>query len=470
METPRPTVGAIRALRETAKMLASRLSPLSPIWGEELISCFPKRKQKAYRKAFHDLQERPLTPADSHITAFIKAERKPLLESNPDPRMIQFRSMRFNLSLAAYTRPLEKLLYQLKDKYGLRYFAKGLNWRQRAQALRVCWDRYVNPRALSLDLSRWDAHCSKELLKVGHYFSTMLFPDPEFRRLLKIQLENRGSSRAGLRYKCPGGVMSGDMTTAYGNCTLVLIIIKTLLRKIKHLLKKQVSMQIDGDDFVLIGEEEDIKVVGEHIEQWFTDCGHELKVEGLTDKFHNILFCQSKPLFHHGVWDMVADPLKTIQRSLVIPSGYSKSLDAARAYLGEVMYMRAILHQGQPILGPLFNRLRHQFPRDPKMSDTFWSVKYEVLQTIDNRSRIYWRDVGPEARVMVEESWGVSIQQQEELENLRIPALGHVQHAEVVRQVDTELEGIHYDYPIDIPRTPGIQIAGPGNPWANLNV
>lgn len=470
MEVPRPAKWAISCLRRTAEDLASRLSPGTKLEGAELVNQFPQRKRKAYWKAWHSLQESPLSGRDSHVTAFIKAEKKEILGKDPDPRMIQFRSMRFNLALGAYTRPLEKLLYQLKDRFGLRYFAKGLNWRQRAEALKTCWDRYTNPRALSLDLSRWDAHCSEELLKVGHYFTTLLFPDPELKELLRCQLRNRGSSRAGMRYKCPGGVMSGDMTTAYGNCVLVLLIIKTMLRQLGPRLKSYVSAQIDGDDYVLIGEEEDIKVVSEYISQWFLACGHELKVEGFTDKFENIVFCQSKPLYHHGMWDMVADPLKTIQRSLCIPGGFCRTQEAARAYLGEICYMRAILHQGQPVLGPLFHRLSHQFPRTTKLADTYWNVKMDVFKSFDARQKIYIRDVEPESRLMFEQSWGLSPQQQAEYEALQVPALKHVPTAFHLMQVESKPEGIVLEHPVDLPKTPGIQIAGPGNPWKTLDV
>lgn len=407
---------------EEAVLLAHQIKLRNPHVGD-IISLFPTHKKKAYRRAMNSLLELPLRKADASISAFVKYEKLSIMERDGDPRMIQARNQRFNLELGKWTRNIEKTLYQLRDEMGWQVVAKGMNQQRRAWELKKRWDRYQNPEAVSLDLSRWDMHCNQDLIKVMHRFYMEVSPSTDLQRMLEYQLINKGYTRNGIKYSRPGGVMSGDMTTAVGNCVLVL----SMILAYKRATKGKWTILDDGDDFVIIGNKEDLSM--DRLDQWFKVLGHSLKVEGTTTKFNQIKFCQSKPMFHHGMWEMVPDPRKVLSSAFMYPES-----KADQRYRAQIYHARAILHQGQPILGPLFRKLHTKFYnvyREIVNPGELTQLDYQLR--VDGRTKVTILDIDPESRLQMEVMWGINPTIQEILEGVEIPDIGSPIHQEIIK-------------------------------------
>lgn len=404
---------------------------------------YPKPKQKSYRRAMDSLEVEPLTGRDSSITAFVKSEKLMIKERDGDPRMIQFRSQRFNVSLGAYTRPAERMLYRLRDRNGFRIIMKGRNERQRALALRAGWETYCDPLAVCFDLSRWDAHCSVELITLSHQvWLRMHAHDMELAELLKQQFKNKCHTYNGVRYQAPSGVMSGDMTTACGNCLMCTLLVWGLIYMLEEQHHREMALTFfnDGDDHCIIGEREDVMLYSLAAEWWFNKCGHSLKVEGTTDDFNSILFCQSKPIYHHGLWEMMPNPRKVISTAFMIPGRADPD-----EHLSQVMWMRAIIHQGQPVLGPLFLRWARKWKK-PKEWDEMLFLSTRLK--IDARKDILFRDVEEDSRDQMCLMFDIFPDEQNEMECLdfRKPVPEDYTRVNMLFQMDEgAMEVCHYD-------------------------
>lgn len=437
-KVPEPTQEALDRLASAADLLASQLTPPSPLVGEDLIRVFPKHKQRAYRKAMQELEERGgVEHKDALIKAFVKHEKLRLEEKEGDPRMIQFRSMHFNLAYGAYTRAVEKQLYNLTLN-GKKVVFKGLNERQRAELLREFWDEMENPVAALMDASRWDMHCAKSFLKSTlHRVLKKLCQCPELRRLMKMTLKNTGFTAGGHRYKLEGSVMSGDMTTALGNCVAMLCCVIALAKRLGILHK--IRIFCDGDDTGIIGPRDAVELFMAHAKQWFKDCGHEIKLEQLVEEFEQIEFCQHHPVFAAGAWRMMPNPMKTLASSLMIPKG---KVAEAGEYLRQVWWARAILHQGMPILGPLFYRLASTLgPRPDDWDVTLYQGLMGEKMGRETRPNVFVHHVDFEARCAVERVWGVSHELQVELEALVVPPIPrHVETHTLIQAGPGEME------------------------------
>lgn len=388
-----------------------------------------------------------LTKRDQCVKAFVKNEKLQIVEKDGDPRMIQARTPRFNLMLGQFTRPMEKVLYELTDPdLGTPLIAKGLNMRRRAEVLRVLWESLQTPVSLSLDLSRWDMHVSAEMMKIAHHFYTHWIKDPVFLQLLQVQLNNRGFTSDNVKYAVNGSVMSGDMTTALGNCVLVVLVLEMLRNyltnendpAVRHLrdhlrskgvkpipagVSRKFRYLDDGDDHVVLVNKSLAPHLKEILPLLWEALGHEMKVEGETDDFNQVLFCQHKPLHHHGIWEMMPNPAKVLATAFCVTGDRAKDYRLQRPYQGTLWEARALLHQGQPILGPLFHRLSKWENRRIDNPENRWTVLsgMERMAMADGRSNIIWKDVEPEAREQVYRMWNVEIDTQHLIEeNLRL--------------------------------------------------
>lgn len=159
------------------------------------------------------------------------------------PRMIQARSLPFNICLGRYIKPLEIKLtkhHRLKT-----HFAKGTpnTIAERMHELSQKW-QYMTEG----DHKTFDAHITIEMLKMEDNFYMSCFGhDPTLGKLLKISRKNRCRSRKGDRYMVFGTRMSGDVRTSIGNTLINIAILKELL----HRLGIKGEIIVNGDDFIL---------------------------------------------------------------------------------------------------------------------------------------------------------------------------------------------------------------------------
>jgi len=434
-QTPPPQPAMINLLLAEVECLLLETEKVHPWTRTMVVQSYPPKKRRMYEDVVKSLSQSPLHQTDAYINAFVKSERLENAETK-DPRMIQARSPRFNVEFGRFTKPTERKLCTLTDGY-IKPICKGLNQEQRAAKIVSFWDRLNNPVAVAADASRWDQHCGVPLLKVMHkLFLGMLHLSKKERRLAKYlfsqQLVTRGRTTNGLKYKHRGGVCSGDQTTGGGNCAMALLIMrvvrKALTGKIPELtgeviLKDRDLLFVDdGDDFVVFTEQKHLPVVVGMVKRLFLMAGHELTMEKPVTSLNQVQFCQTKPLYHHGRWEMMPDPRKALASSLSY-AGHRQV-----EYLAVLWMMRALIHQGQPVLGPLFYRLhlltRKKVPSAERVDRMLAVMGLGYQMRFLRRSRLQDLEIEPQSRSQVEEMWGLEIQEQFQLEELVIPIKG----------------------------------------------
>lgn len=440
-QVPPPHPEAITSLSlQTTKLAKSLPSIVSPVEMDLLIGWFPQHKRALYSRELVSLSNYGLTKNDRRIGAFVKNEKLLIEEKDADPRMIQARTPRFNLELGQFTRAIEKGLYKLLDEEtDVPMIAKGMNMRERAVALKTLWDSLENPVALSLDLSRWDMHVSPEMMAVAHQFYNQIIDDPWLREILSYQLQNTGFTAGGVKYAVKGNVMSGDMTTALGNCVMVVLVLRVIQdflkrpgaseyswmsrwrKSVEKLSRKCRKLRFldDGDDHVVMCEKPAYPLLSEMLPMVWEHMGHKMTVDGMTEDFEQIMFCQHKPLYHHGMWEMMPNPLKVLGTAFCVTGDRCHNQSDKMKYLGTMWEARAILHQGQPVLGPLFHRLS-KWNKQRLSSDNArrsMMAGMERMALADGRSTVEITDVEPETRAKVSSQWGLEVDLQHLIEN-----------------------------------------------------
>jgi len=263
---PKPTWGAVANLRKEADVLVRRLRKLagvrhlSPWQRGQVYEKYGGSRRKRYAQAEESfVRGESLRKRDAEISAFVKAEK--FWGAFKDPRIIQFRTVRYNLELGTFLKPVEKLLYRLSGcksmgglacMVGLPWVVKGLDSIGRAKVLQGKIGQFRHPVIVSLDASRFDKHVSEKVLEVEHGIYLALFGnDPLLRRLLQWQIVNKGRTMHGLKYSCRGKRMSGDMNTALGNCLVSLLLVLAVFRELGI---SKFQIHDDGDDCLIIVE------------------------------------------------------------------------------------------------------------------------------------------------------------------------------------------------------------------------
>lgn len=299
--TPAPTIGGMREVRRALRDLAGRVDPVVKLTMEQTLAHFKGARFNLYNQALESFRSRPFGPADARISAFIKAEKfDPSAKVNPDPRMIQARGPRFNLLMAAYMHPLEKSVYSLKDKHGLRIFSKGLNSFQKALLIEDKFACLRHPVCYSLDASRFDKHVSLDLLREEHRFYQLMYRgDAELRVLCRLQEKNKCRVSNGTKYTVRGGRMSGDMNTAIGNCLLMY----AMLQAVASSLGFEPLIVDDGDDCLMFVEAEQTPLFEREINREFLKFGMTIKLENRACRPSDVIFCQSRIIHHRMVRD-----------------------------------------------------------------------------------------------------------------------------------------------------------------------
>jgi len=355
---------------------------------------------------------------------FVKAEKSWVQPK--DPRAIQFRSVKYTLELGSYMKPIEGALYGLKSlkEFNVmkpsRIIAKGLNQKQRASLLRHKSTQFERPVYLGLDCKRFDQHVSREqLARVEHALYLGLNPSKRFAQLLSWQLDNKGKSLHGVKYRVRGRRMSGDYGTALGNCAVMISMIVAACRRLKLIRYDLVD---DGDDCVLIIEESDLDKVLAGLPDIFQMFGHELTVESVTTNLTDVVFCQTRPTYcSDGSWRMVRDYRKVLATGATSHDHYD-NWRGGRKVLKAVGLCELALNRGVPVLQEYALGLMRLAGncRPVAAIERLGSVAYKAsfempLSELEDLSPTPISDT---ARVMFERTWGCTVEQQMALEGV----------------------------------------------------
>lgn len=413
---PQPEKEAIRRLHKIGKAMSHYLGighqPTEPeVWTAK----YSGYKARRYERAIRDWEVGGVTRRQAYVTAFVKGEK--IEDGRKDPRMIQARNPTYNVALGNYLKTIEHKLYNVQGKRQLkRYFpqgrliAKGLNMVARAALLDQAWKSLKDPVALELDCSRFDAHCSAQLLQVEHAVYMRCFPESkELARLLSWQIHNKCFTEGGVRYECEGRRMSGDMNTALGNCVLMLIMLADAFKQ-SGISPSQFRIIDDGDDCVVLVERSCSARAIANFPDLFKSYGHSLKIESVTDSFQSVTLCGARVIRVGGVRKAILNPARTIGKSRVLLS--MKNVDKHR-YVATVGQCLLALHSGVPVLQEhalALRRASRRFLKEPPGSYLYrlgWDQNWLEQQPTP---------VTEEARIDFALAFGISEDEQIEVE------------------------------------------------------
>lgn len=409
-ETPQPTREGVRALKIVAKRLAWRVGHRVPLTLEEVLDTFHGSRRTKYVQAYESLALNPLTVGDARIQSFVKAEKfDPEEKINPDPRMIQARSPRYNLVIAKYLRPVEEIIYHLKDDFGDRVVAKGMNQSARADQILANFSCFQSPVCFSLDASRWDKHVKAPVLAVEHgFYRDIMGHHPEFDQLLIWQMKNRCRTSGGVKYSVHGGRMSGDINTALGNCLLMVVMIMAAMKELGVFYK----VLDDGDDCLVWVEGSNFDRVRRALPKIFLGYGQELKIENVAWTPSEVVFCQSR-LVHNGErWIMVRNWRKVLAQACCGTRHWNDPA-MVRPMMGLVGSCELALNVGVPILQEFalaLIRISHGKIASMLHTDSglLARLKAEYGKDLESAMAIKARPVTAEARAAFTLAFGVS--------------------------------------------------------------
>jgi len=356
---PQPERGFVRReLRGFADQLSRHVGKVVPMSTEEFVDTYNGKKRRLYEMAAASLELVPLQQKDAFITAFIKDEKTNLtLKQDPCPRIIQPRSPRFNIEIGKYLKPMEKAVFRgIAAIFQDVTVFKGYNAQERGTLLFRKWKRFIHPVAIMLDASRMDQHCSEDIIKWEHSLWERLCPESRLKTLNRMRYVNKCYARApegGYKYTLPGRRMSGDMDTAMGNCTTMCAMTWSFMRSIGVAKYDYCN---DGDDGVLIVEEEHLRLVLDTFQSYFLKHGFTMKLEGISRTMEGIEFCQAHPIYDGEHWKFVRDPRICLGKDC-LAIGRFNTADSLEEQRNAVGWCGASLAGDMPIFCALYKQL-----------------------------------------------------------------------------------------------------------------
>lgn len=309
---PQPAPGLVkRRLMTFRKKLVHVTGRTAKLSTSEFVEGYVGRKRRLYQQAADSLDDMPLRKKDAYIQAFIKDEKTNLTrKDDPCPRIIQPRSPRFNVAIGKHLRPMEHAIFRgIGRVFRSTTVMKGLNASERGKQMSRKWHRFQQPVALMLDASRFDQHCSYDIISWEHSVEEAIAIErEELSQLNRWRRVNKCFARApggGFSYSLRGTRMSGDMDTAMGNC---LTMCGMMWSFVTDMGVEKFEFANDGDDGVLFVELKDLGVLLEHYSGYFRELGFTMKLEGVAHELEHIEFCQSRPVLAPEGYRVVRDP------------------------------------------------------------------------------------------------------------------------------------------------------------------
>lgn len=187
--------------------------------------------------------------------------------------------MTFNIDYGSYIKPLEDTLCHRIQ------FGKGTNTQiaEKIYKLSKQYKYYVE-----IDHDTFDAHVTKEMLKLSHIFYQACYRhDRKLRQLSAKTLTNRCRTRDGLKYTVVGTRMSGDVDTSFGNSIINYAILKSAVRDMG--IKCEVI--VNGDDSIVFSNR---KVDRDQLVEVLKTYNMKSKVQETTENIFKVEFCRSK--------------------------------------------------------------------------------------------------------------------------------------------------------------------------------
>jgi hypothetical protein len=413
-----PTVHAI--LKKSRNALLRLTYPVAPYSYDQFVGCYVGRKRLVYEQAVESLLVRDVEQKDAFLQTFVKAEKLNLsAKPDPDPRVIQPRSPRYNAAVGVYIKACEKMIYRAIDRlWGRTTVMKGLNASERGRAILKVWNSFEKPVAVGADASRFDEHVKAGLLLMEHSVYKAIFRSKRLARLLSWQINNRGFARCAdgdIKYKVWGSRMSGDMNTSLGNVLLMSL----MMHAYAQTKSFDIALINDGDDCVLVCESRFADQLGD-MSDWFRQLGMVMVTEEPVYELEKLVFCQAQPVWVDGVYRMVRDPRVCLDKDLV-------TLRPIRSEKDWRYHRRAIAQCGLALAGdmPVYGEFYSALLRGTSHLDSIscrGGARQDVLDSGVSylAQRMVTRYSGPSAasRVSFWKAFGITPDMQESIEAL----------------------------------------------------
>lgn len=370
----------------------------------EVVKCYTGPKRRIYENAERSLMRVSVNKSDSRAAPFTKFEKQDLSKA---PRMICPRSPRYNLCLGKYLKKLEKPIFEaINEVWGGRTthtVIKGLNVFQSAAVLKSKWDRFKRPVAVGADAKKFDMHVEVEALEYEHGTYNEIFESELLATLLKWQLINFGVAYCPdgvVRFKVKGKRLSGDLNTSLGNSLLMCAMFYELTR----MLGIDAELANNGDDCVLIMEEEDLELLLRCAKVYFERMGFRMTFEKPVRVFEEVEFCQSRPVEIAGGWAMVRNVRTCLQKDPIclVPLQNDK---VYRKWLGAVGECGLATVPGCPVLQSFYRafersgvkatkRFKHAIYRNTSMEERVAGLSSKWVDVSDESRASFYRATG----------------------------------------------------------------------------
>lgn len=364
---------------------------------QNIINAYSGAKKFRYNKAWINVQQFGFQKKWSVVSMFVKPDKYPLdALRTKAPRAIQFRTPEFNLMMAHYLKDFEEKFYELGP--GVRSIAKGRNAQERASDILAKWEKFDDPVVYMADHSAFDSSIRVEHLRACHKIYRHFVKSKTLKKLLQCQINNKGYSKSGIKYKISGTRMSGDFDTGLGNSLVNWITLRYVFRRVKS------EIYLDGDDSLVFLERRDLPLVdvGE-----FAACGFETKID-LTDQLVEAEFCQSK-LVRADPPIMVRNPYRLFSHFCVSLKRYPAKWQWVQLMRGKIACEEAC-NRNVPGLGVFFRRLQNE-DQGKRLFEVDDEWKFKLNQ--DNKKG----RITQQARVDLAQAWGLGLDFQSLLES-----------------------------------------------------
>jgi len=283
--------------------------PIRPYSQQHIINAAFGYKRQMIRRAFEEYNERGWQDSYTKIKAFIKFEKAADRYDDPlefkTPRLIQHRDPAYCYTLAQYLSPVSDQVFSKRwgGKTRLPWFTKGLDtWGvgERIAAMRRKGDVFI-----LLDHSRYDSTLRAELRQMVEYryYKQWFKNDQWLSYMLDQQINNKGTTKSGIKYEVHGTMMSGEYNTSLGDSLLNYALIRTWVGDSADII-------CNGDDSVVCLPRD---VFDSLDPTFFEDAGFKTKMQVVYD-IHDVDYCQMKPCLISGRWRMVRDPTRFLSR------------------------------------------------------------------------------------------------------------------------------------------------------------
>lgn len=400
-------------LADFKSTLLSKMPETTRFTFEQVLETYTGRRRTIYQNAFNKLVQIGLSRRDALSIAFVKME---LVNPEKAPRCIQPRDPAYNLSLGRYIKAVEHPLYQaIRRVFGDGpTVMKGFNVEEIGAIVRGKWRSFKSPVALGLDATKFDMHVSPAALAWEHSVYQDLFPgDKNLKKLLKWQMNNKGVGYCAdgkLKYSVTGKRFSGDMNTGLGNCLLMCAMVFAYARS------RGVSVKLlnNGDDCVVIMEREDLHVFTDGLDEWFLEMGFRMVAEEPVYEMHQIEFCQMHPIEIGEACRMVRNIKSTLRKDTMTVHPLTNPVHREK-WCTAVGTGGLWLTGGVPVLQDFYQA--YQRIGCMRASNMLDDPTFATGMRLMSRGMVeYYREPDAWTRVQVFEAWGISPDEQVEME------------------------------------------------------